>query len=163
MFYCNFAAIFIAILPQMELKKIRNHTLSISYPGEWITATEVVQDEIGEVYNISFTDNTNEDRAVDLFYGPMPEGSDSYLEACNTYIESLDVDPENENIEVPVYEMDFRGGIAHGFDMEVAKGVDIRFLCHAVDDKLVTISICGVSPEDVDDLTAFVEEYLDLS
>ena len=97
-----------------------------------------------------------------ISYGPMPEGSDALMEVNGTFEEfAEDVDTENDE---PIYTCEFKDQEAYGFDFKTEDGAACSFLCIGVEKanetKLLTVLTSASDNEELENLMAFVEEYI---
>ena len=95
-------------------------------------------------------------------YGPIPEGSDALMEVNGTFEEfAEDVDTENEE---PIFSCEFKGQEAYGFDFKTEDGASCCFICigaeKAGETKLLTVLTSASDNEELENLIAFVEEYI---
>jgi hypothetical protein len=97
---------------------------------------------------------------MDISFGPLPEGSDAYGEACGTYEEVVGEDGLDVN-EEPILCFDFKGKEAYGFSLNTEDGLPCFFFCVDTDKKeLLTVLLCAANNEELQSLLDFVEEYI---
>ena len=146
------------------LKQVYFKGMTIQVPEIWNVDTEELTESDGQkAGSISINGTGTDRRSIDLSYGPMPEGSDAYAEACGTYEEvmgeeDLDVDDE------PIICFQFQESKAYGFNVYAEDGFPCFFFCLEVvkNDKknLLTVLACAPDNEELQNLIDFTEEYL---
>ena len=108
-------------------------------------------------------------RSIIISYGPMPEGSDSIMEAGDTYEEVVgEIGPEVE--DDPICEYDFLGTTGYGFEVPTEDGLACNFICVATgsqeqiengaDCNLFTILTTGRTFEEIDELLDLIEQNI---
>ena len=112
---------------------------------------------------IDITANEGDPRSIVISYGPMPEGSDAFLEASDTYEELISENGGGE--DDPICEYDFLGTVGFGFEVPTEDELACNFICVAIGAegtsepcKLLTVLTTAKSYEDIDDLLDLVEE-----
>lgn len=148
----------------ISLKQVHYSGITIQIPEIWETETEEFIEEDGsKSYSLSISASGNDVRGIDISYGVMPEGSDSYAEACGTYEDVIGEDDIEVNDE-PILCFEFKGKEAYGFSLNTEEGVPCFFFCtDAVSDgkkMLLTVLLCAPDNEQMQSLLEFVEEYL---
>lgn len=138
--------------------------ITIQVPEIWNVETEVMEENDGQkVYSIGISASGQDVRSIDISYGPMPEGSDAYAEACGTYEEVTSEEDLNANDE-PILCFDFKGREAYGFSLTTDEGLPCFFFCQDITadstTNLLTVLLCAAGNEDLQSLVDFVEEYL---
>jgi hypothetical protein len=95
----------------------------------------------------------------------MPEGSDAFMEASDTY-EDLIGENGAPADEEPICEYDFLGTVGYGFEVPTEDELACNFICAEVGNeseaKLFTILTTAKSYEDIDDLLDLVEQNISL-
>lgn len=148
----------------INLKQIYFGGVTLQIPEVWTAETEMYDEPDGrQCASIDVSAQEGDVRSVVISYGPMPEGSDALLEVNGTLEEFLeDIDTDNEE---PIYSWTFKGQEAYGFDFKTEDGACCSFLCIGVEKenetKLLTVLISASDEEELESLTAFVEEYID--
>ena len=112
---------------------------------------------------IDISANDRDSRSVVISYGPMPEGSDSIMEAGDTYAELIgEIGPAVE--DDPICEYNFL--VTTGFDIPTEDNLACNFICAEIGSDspershLFTILTTAKSYEDIDDLLDLVEQHL---
>jgi hypothetical protein len=152
----------------IQLKKIEYKGVTLSIPEIWTAETESYTEPDGrECAMIDISANGGDPRSIIISYGPMPEGSDVFMEAEGTYDELMG-DAAAETEESPICEYDFLGKTACGFEFPTEDGLACNFICVAVGQgegqecNLLTILTTGRTYEEIDDLLDLIEEKLTL-
>lgn len=155
---------------EIALKSVTFGGLSIQIPEIWNATTEsYTEPDDRECAMIEISAAEGDPRSIVISYGPMPEGSDSLMEASCTYEELIgEIGPAEE--DDPICEYDFLGTTAFGFDVPTEDQMACNFMCAEVGSpaqlesgvgcRLFTILTTAQSYEDIDDLLDMVEEYL---
>jgi len=153
-------------MENIALRQVYYGGVTLQIPDIWNVETEEMTEEDGQKsFSISVGATGNDVRSIDISFGPMPEGSDSYEEACGTYEEIMEEDDLQTN-EEPILCFEFKGGKAHGFSMTTDDGLPCFFFCLDVDSKgrknLLTVLLCAANNEEMQSLLEFVEEYINV-
>ena len=148
----------------IALKQVYFSGMTIQVPEIWHVDTEEIQEADGQKSGaISINGTGNDLRSIDLSYGPMPEGSDAYAEACGTYEEIMGDDDLEVNDE-PIVCFQFQESEAYGFNVYTDDGLPCFFFCmdvkKAEKTNLLTVLVSAVENEELQNLIDFVEEYL---
>lgn len=148
-------------MENIALKQIYFGGITIQVPEIWNVDTEEIDEMDGQKsYSIGISATGHDVRSIDISYGPLPEGSDAYSEACGTYEEVVGEDGLSVN-EEPILCFDFKGKEAHGFSLNTEDGLPCFFFCIDTDqNKLLTVLLCAANNEDLQSLLDFVEEYI---
>lgn len=152
---------------KISLKEINYKGVRLMMPEIWNIETETYVEPDGrECAMIDISANEGDPRSIIISYGPMPEGSDSYMEAGGTYDELMgDSAPSTD--DDPICEYDFLGKTAFGFEFETEDNLTCNFICADVDSedvcRLFTILTTAASYEDIDDLLDLVEQNISFS
>ena len=117
-------------------------------PEIWDVEKEEFNEEDGTMsYSLSINARGKDRRSIDISWGIIPEGSDSYPEACRTYEEVV-----------------FEDDLSHGFNVWTDDGMPCFFCCMDIPSKgknhLLTVLISAADNEQLQDLLDFTEEYL---
>lgn len=154
----------------IRLKQIKFGGVTLQIPEIWNVNTETYTEPDGrECTMIEITTNDGDPRSIVISYGPMPEGSDSIIEAAGTYEELIgEFEPEIE--EDPICEYDFLGTTSYGFEVPTEDDLACNFICAEIGTqretgggcKLFTILTTAKSYEDIDDLLDLIEENISL-
>ena len=145
-------------------KEIRNNGVSMQLPEDWKVTTDTYTEPDGRectMFEISFGEN--DPRSVVVSYGPMPEGSDAFMEAGDTYENIIgEIGPAVE--DDPICEYDICGTVGFGFELPTEDGCECNFICAEIgseeDQKrhLFTILTTAKTCEEIDDLLDIVEQ-----
>lgn len=151
-------------MTQIALKQIYHKGITIRIPEIWNAETEDLTEEDGSISHcISISAGENDVRSIDISFGPMPEGSDAYTEACGTY-EDVVSEEELEVNDEPILCFDFKGREAYGFSLATEDGLPCFFFCinaeHQVKAYLLTVLLCASGNDELQSLLEFVEEYI---
>jgi hypothetical protein len=104
-------------------------------------------------------------RSVIISYGPMPEGSDAFMEASDTY-EELIGEIGSAGDDDPICEYDFLGTMGFGFEVPTEDELSCNFICAEIGSEdesrshLFTILTTAQTYEDIDDLLDMVEQNI---
>lgn len=151
-------------MSKIELKQIKSGGVSLQIPEVWNAIVEAYTEPDGrECTMIEVTAEEGDPRSIVISYGPMPEGSDPFMEACDTYEELIaEIGPGEE--DDPICEYDFLGTVGFGFEVPTEDELACNFICAEVNsnDKgyLFTILTSAKSYEDIDDLLDLVEQNI---
>ena len=149
---------------KVALKELNFGGISMHIPEIWNEATELYTEPDGrECAMIEITAEEGDPRSIVISYGPMPEGSDSYMEASDTYEELIgEIGVETE--DDPICEYDFLGTVGFGFEVPTEDNLACNFICtEVVSEKgncLFTILTTAATYEDIDDLLDLVEQNI---
>ena len=148
----------------IALKQVYFSGMTIQVPEIWQVETEEIQEADGQKSGtISINGTGNDLRSIDLSYGPMPEGSDAYAEACGTYEEIMGDDDLDVNDE-PIMCFQFQESQAYGFNVYTDDGLPCFFFCIDVKKtektNLLTVLVSAPENAELQNLIDFVEEYL---
>lgn len=154
----------------IQLKQLNYKGVTLSIPEIWTADTETYTEPDGrECAMIDISANGGDPRSIIISYGPMPEGSDAFMEAEGTY-EELMADTEAGMEEEPICEYDFLGKTAFGFEFPTEDGLACNFICVETDGsnqdetecRLLTVLTTAKTFEDIDDLLDLIEENIKL-
>ena len=157
-------------MKNIELKKVEFGGVTLHIPEIWKVETEKYKEPDGrECAMIEIEASEGDPRSIVISYGPMPEGSDSLMEASGTYEELIgEIGPAEE--DDPICEYDFLGTTAFGFDAPTEDQMACNFMCaevgfpaqleSGVGCRLFTILTTAQSYEDIDDLLDLIEENI---
>jgi hypothetical protein len=152
------------------LKTINYGGISLQIPEVWNAITETYTEPDGrECTMIDISAEDGDPRSIVISYGPMPEGSDSIIEAAGTYEEIIgEIGPEPE--DDPICEYDFLGTTGYGFEVPTEDGFVSNFICAEIGTQeqrelgvgcnLFTILTTASTYEDIDDLLDLVEQNI---
>ena len=146
------------------LKQIHYEGITMQIPQVWAYETEEYHEEDGtKSFSLSSAASGKDVRGIDISWGIIPEGSDSYLEACRTYEEVVFEDDLSAD-EEPILCFEFQKREAHGFNVWTDDGMPCFFYCMDIPSKgknnLLTVLISAADNEQLQDLLDFTEEYL---
>ena len=143
------------------LKPLTFGGISLQVPEIWTVTTETYTEPDGrECAMIDITAAEGDPRSIVISYGPMPEGSDAFMEASDTYEELIGENGGGE--DDPICEYDFLGTVGYGFEVPTEDDLACNFICAEVGAKLFTILTTAKSYEDIDDLLDLVEQNISL-
>ena len=154
----------------IALKTINYGGISLQIPEVWNAITETYTEPDGrECTMIDISAEEGDPRSIVISYGPMPEGSDFFIEAAGTYEEIIgEIGPEPE--DDPICEYDFLGTTGYGFEVPTEDGMACNFICAEIGSpiqietgvgcKLFTILTTAKAYEDIDDLLDLVEQNI---
>ena len=151
-------------MEQAGLKKVEYGGMTMQVPEIWNIETEELQEFDGQIsHSIDITASGKDVRSINISFGPLPDGSDTYSEACGTYEEVVGEADLNTNDE-PILCFDFKGLEAHGFSLMTEDNLPCFFFCVEIPKdsrtKLLTVLLCAAGNEDLQTLLDFVEEHL---
>lgn len=151
-------------MTQIALKQIYHKGITIRIPEIWNAETEDLTEEDGSISHcISISAGETDVRSIDISFGPMPEGSDAYTEACGTY-EDVVSEEELEVNDEPILCFDFKGREAYGFSLATEDGLPCFFFCINAEYQgkpyLLTVLLCASGNDELQSLLEFVEEYI---
>lgn len=157
-------------MKNIALKEASFEGLKIGVPEIWNVETEMYIEPDGrECAMIEISAEEGDPRSIIISYGPMPEGSDSLMEAGDTYEELIgEFGPAVE--DDPICEYDFLGTTGYGFEVPTEDGLACNFICAEIGTpdqresgigcKLFTILTTAKTYEDIDDLLDLVEQNI---
>ena len=141
------------------LKPITFGGLSLQVPEIWTVTTETYTEPDGrECAMIDITAAEGDPRSIVISYGPMPEGSDAFMEASDTYEELIGENGGGE--DDPICEYDFLGTVGFGFEVPTEDELACNFICAEIGGKLFTILTTAKSYEEIDELLDLVEQEI---
>ena len=151
-------------MEQAGLKQMEYGGMTMQVPEIWNIETEELLEFDGQIsHSIDITASGKDVRSINISFGPLPDGSDAYSEACGTYEEVVGEADLNTNDE-PILCFDFKGLEAHGFSLMTEDNLPCFFFCVEIPKdsrtKLLTVLLCAAGNEDLQTLLDFVEEYL---
>ena len=149
---------------KIALRQIYFGGVTIRIPEIWNVETEELIEEDGQKsFSISVSADGNDVRSIDISYGPMPEGSDAYTEACGTFEEVMEEEDMAVN-EEPIICFGFQDYKAYGFNVWTDDGLPCFFFCINIKSgektNLLTVLVSAGNNEDLEALMDFTEEYL---
>ena len=133
-------------------------------PEIWEAVTQTYAEPDGRVCSmIDISAVDGDPRSIVISYGPMPEGSDTFMEASDTY-EELIGETGAADDEDPICEYDFLGTVGFGFEVPTEDNLACNFICAEVGSEgrsqLFTILTTARSYEEIDDLLDLVEQKI---
>ena len=133
-------------------------------PEIWEAVTQTYTEPDGRVCSmIDISAVDGDPRSIVISYGPMPEGSDTFMEASDTY-EELIGETGAADDEDPICEYDFLGTVGFGFEVPTEDNLACNFICAEVGSEgrsqLFTILTTARSYEEIDDLLDLVEQKI---
>ena len=141
------------------LKPLSFGGLSLQVPEIWTVTTETYTEPDGrECAMIDITAAEGDPRSIVISYGPMPEGSDAFMEASDTYEELIGENGGGE--DDPICEYDFLGTVGFGFEVPTEDELACNFICAEIGGKLFTILTTAKSYEEIDELLDLVEQEI---
>ena len=156
-------------MSNVALKPVQFGGVSLQIPEIWEVVTETYTEPDGrECAMIDISAEEGDPRSIVISYGPMPEGSDAYIEASDTFEELIGEtggEPEDE----PICEYDFLGTVGFGFEVPTEDALACNFICAEIGTEsegknyLFTILTSAKSYEDIDDLLDLVEQTISFS
>ena len=149
---------------KIALRQVYFGGVTIQIPEIWNAETEELIEEDGQKsYSISVSADGTDVRSIDVSYGPMPEGSDAYTEACGTFEEVMEEEDMAVN-EEPIICFGFQDYKAYGFNVWTDDGLPCFFFCIDINSEgktnLLTVLVSAGNNEDLEALMDFTEEYL---
>ena len=150
---------------EVKLMRVCFGGVELKVPEIWRVETEMYTEPDGrECAMIDISAVEGDPRSVVISYGPMPEGSDAFMEASDTY-EDLIGDTGAPAEDEPICEYDFLGTVGYGFEVPTEDELACNFICAEVgeDARLFTILTTAKSYEDIDDLLDLVEQNITLN
>ena len=153
-------------MKNIALRQVYYGGVTIQVPEIWEVETEEMLEEDGQKsYSIAVAATGKDVRSIDISFGPMPEGSDAYAEACGTYEEIMEEGDIQANDE-PILCFEFQGRKAYGFSMTTDNALPCFFFCADVPagnrTDLLTVLLCAADNDDLQSLLEFVEEYISI-
>ena len=149
-------------MENISLKQVYWGGVTVQVPEIWDVETEeMLEADGGKSYCIGISACGNDIRSIDISYGPLPEGSSAYAEACGTYEEGADEEALNASSE-PILTFDFKGREACGFSLTTDNGLPCFFFCIETGGNILTVLICASNNEEIQDILEFIEEYLEI-
>ena len=141
------------------LKPLTFGGVSLQIPETWTVTTETYTEPDGrECAMIDITAAEGDPRSIVISYGPMPEGSDAFMEASDTYEELIGENGGGE--DDPICEYDFLGTMGFGFEVPTEDELACNFICAEIGGKLFTILTTAKSYEEIDELLDLVEQEI---
>ena len=141
------------------LKPLTFGGISLQVPEIWTVTTETYTEPDGrECAMIDITAVEGDPRSIVISYGPMPEGSDAFMEASDTYEELIGENGGGE--DDPICEYDFLGTLGFGFEVPTEDELACNFICADIEGKLFTILTTAKSYEEIDELLDLVEQEI---
>ena len=149
---------------KIALRQVYFGGVTIQIPEIWNAETEELIEQDGQKsYSISVSADGTDVRSIDVSYGPMPEGSDAYTEACGTFEEVMEEEDMAVN-EEPIICFGFQDYKAYGFNVWTDDGLPCFFFCIDINSEgktnLLTVLVSAGNNEDLEALMDFTEEYL---
>ena len=153
-------------MSNVALKQINFGGISLQIPEIWNEVTEIYTEPDGRkctMIDISATEG--DPRSIVISYGPMPEGSDAFMEASDTY-EELIGEIGSAGDDDPICEYDFLGTVGFGFEVPTEDDLACNFSCAELSDEneskrnLFTILTTARTYEEIDDLLDLVEQTI---
>lgn len=154
-------------MDNIALKQIHFEGITMRIPEIWNYETEEYNEDDGtKSYSMGISAKGRDVRSIDISWGIIPEGSDSYNEACATYEEVVFEEDLSANDE-PILCFEFQGREAHGFNVYTEDGLPCFFFCQDTPSKgknhLLTVLVRAANNDDLQSLIDFVEEYLSVN
>lgn len=151
-------------MDKVALRQVYFGGVTIQVPEIWEVETEEMVEEDGQKsFSISIGAAGKDVRSIDISYGPMPEESDAYAEACGTY-EEIKAEEDLDADEEPILCFGFQDYKAYGFSLSTDDGLLCFFFCIDVPSggktNLLTALICASDNEELQNLLEFMEEYI---
>ena len=141
------------------LKPLTFGGISLQVPEIWTVTTETYTEPDGRgCAMIDITAAEGDPRSIVISYGPMPEGSDAFMEASDTYEELIGETGGGE--DDPICEYDFLGTVGFGFEVPTEDELACNFICAEIGGKLFTILTTAKSYEEIDELLDLVEQEI---
>lgn len=145
------------------LKPVNFGGVTLQVPEIWTVTTEKYTEPDGrECAMIDITANEGDPRSIVISYGPMPEGSDAFMEASDTYDELIGENGGGE--DDPICEYDFLGTVGFGFEVPTEDELACNFICAEIakggKNQLFTILTTAKTYEEIDELLDLVEQEI---
>ena len=144
------------------------HAISLPLGKEWTIEQDTVLEEGEEVYPYYATpkDPDNEELAgasIELYLGKTPEDSDAKLECINSYIETIGLDDNENEEDIPVKEIPFLECQGWYYDAQDDTGAPIILICVEPEPGILLLAILAHRDEEaLDELITFVDENLQI-
>ena len=151
-------------MSEIALKPVEFGGIRMEIPEIWEAVTQTYTEPDGRVCSmIDISAVDGDPRSIVISYGPMPEGSDTFMEASDTY-EELIGETGAADDEDPICEYDFLGTVGFGFEVPTEDNLACNFICAEVGaegrSQLFTILTTARSYEEIDDLLDLVEQKI---
>lgn len=151
-------------MSEIALKPVEFGGIRMEIPEIWEAVTQAYTEPDGRVCSmIDISAVDGDPRSIVISYGPMPEGSDTFMEASDTYEELIGEAGIAED-EDPICEYDFLGTVGFGFEVPTEDNLACNFICAEVGSEgrsqLFTILTTARSYEEIDDLLDLVEQKI---
>ena len=151
-------------MSEIALKPVEFGGIRMEIPEIWEAVTQTYAEPDGRVCSmIDISAVDGDPRSIVISYGPMPEGSDTFMEASDTY-EELIGETGAADDEDPICEYDFLGTVGFGFEVPTEDNLACNFICAEVGSEgrsqLFTILTTARSYEEIDDLLVLVEQKI---
>lgn len=151
-------------MSEIALKPVEFGGIRIEIPEIWEAVTQTYTEPDGRVCSmIEISAVDGDPRSIVISYGPMPEGSDTFMEASDTY-EELIGEAGAADDEDPICEYDFLGTVGFGFEVPTEDNLACNFICAETGaegrSQLFTILTTARSYEEIDDLLDLVEQKI---
>ena len=118
-------------MSEIALKPVVFGGIRMEIPEIWEAVTQTYTEPDGrECSMIDISAADGDPRSIVISYGPMPEGSDTFMEASDTY-EELIGETGAADDEDPICEYDFLGTVGFGFEVPT-EGVTDAFAATVV-------------------------------
>ena len=153
-------------MSNVALRQVHYNGITMRIPEVWSYETEEYREDDGTMsYTMGIRAKGKDVRSIDISWGIIPEGSDSYNEACATYEEVVGEEDLSVNDE-PIVCFEFQKRPAHGFNVWTDDGLPCFFFCIDLPSKgenhLLTVLVCASDNGELQTLIDFVEEYLSI-
>lgn len=151
-------------MSEIALKPVEFGGIRMEIPEIWEAVTQTYTEPDGRVCSmIDISAVEGDPRSIVISYGPMPEGSDTFMEASDTY-EELIGEAGTADDEDPICEYDFLGTVGFGFEVPTEDNLACNFICAEISSEgrsqLFTILTTARSYEEIDDLLDLVEQKI---
>ena len=151
-------------MSNVGLKEIQFGGVTMKVPEVWVVETELYTEPDGrECAMIDISALPGDPRSIVISYGPMPEGSDAFMEASDTY-EDLIGDSGAPAEDEPICEYDFLGTVGYGFEVPTEDELACNFICAEIakggKNQLFTILTTAKTYEEIDELLDLVEQEI---
>ena len=151
-------------MSEIALKPVEFGGIRMEIPEIWEAVTQTYTEPDGRVCSmIDISAVDGDPRSIVISYGPMPEGSDTFMEASDTY-EELIGEAGAADDEDPICEYDFLGTVGFGFEVPTEDNLACNFICAETGaegrSQLFTILTTARSYEEIDDLLDLVEQKI---